>query len=445
MSDSSVKKLSQLLRTKESVIFELEKKLSRLTKKKSVLVEMMADNERLITAKLEVLGLRRHDDACRIYQALLEKTKADDVALLKYFNQPNFLKTQDCQKLLTTAKEIVKLDKGFFFTEAKAEFLLRANPPRQIMQALGYTDIESLLSQENIWEVFCALRFVEDRNWLNDVFFKPYQKLTSADFEEREIRVMVLPEKWLAIGQEFVGKKLHHLSHLKELGLVFIIPFSVNYPGAVLEVLTLILHYLHEVDFYSQLFKRASQTDNFGEQVVKLLQGQVTSEALPNKGKSFSWRIVQRYLAKDDATDPRLLEPHVNPETVHWHKAENDLALWAKIKPAIDLEFWQDLDFVGDFFLIPKGYACPLDGLDHRVINFPVTRQSLRDGFTEMLVSFDLIDNIISLGRQANVESKYLYHQQEALWNEIFIRYFSRDKLTDLIVENLGKGYIELR
>jgi len=94
--------------------------------------------------------------------------------------------------------------------------------------------------------------------------------------------------------------------------------------------------------------------------------------------------------------------------------------------------------------MMPKGYSCPLDGLDHRVINFPITRQSLREGFTEMLVSFDLIDNIISLSQQRAVESKYLYHQQEALWNEIFSRYVGRDKLEELILENLDKGYIEL-
>jgi len=443
MIDPVVKKISQLLRAKESVILNIEKKMRKVAQDKNALADILADNEKLIERCAANFGLARHPDACQIYQALINKTKECDQQLMSYFHQPNFLQAKDCQNVLNKAKEISRVSPGFFLKSAKAHELLRANPPRKILQALGYRDVEELLAKESIWEIFSALRFVEDRLWLNDVFFKPYQNLSPDDFEQREIQVIVLSDKWAKIGQEFVGKKLHHLSHLKELGLVFIIPFSATGDGAILEVLTLILHYLHEIDFYSRLFKRYSQTADFGKKLVQSLQGRVLGEFLAGRKKP-TWRIIQRYLAKEDATDPRLLEPHVNPEAIHWYRAEADLARWGKTEGGLGLEFWDDLDFVGDFFMIPKGYSCPLDGLDHRVINFPITRQSLREGFTEMLVSFDLIDNVVSLSKQCAVESKYLYHQQEALWNEIFIRYMGRDKLEELILENLDKGYIEL-
>ena len=42
-------------------------------------------------------------------------------------------------------------------------------------------------------------------------------------------------------------------------------------------------------------------------------------------------------------------------------------------------------------------------------------------------------------------EAKYPYHQQEALWNRIFVGYMGDgDKLENLIKENLLKGYIAL-
>jgi len=443
MSNLITKKISQLLRAKESVILDIEKKMRKVVKNKNALADVLVDNEKLISKCAVNFGLARYSDACRIYQALINKTKECDQQLMDYFHQPNFLQAKDCQNVLNKAKEISRVSPGFFLKPAKAQELLRINPPRKILQVLGCRDVEELLAKENVWEIFSALRFVEDRLWLNDVFFKPYQNLSPDDFEQREIQVIVLSDKWAKIGREFVGKKLHHLSHLKELGLVFVIPFSVMGDGAILEVLTLILHYLHEIDFYGRLFKRYSQTVDFGKKLIESLQGQVLSESLAGRRKP-TWRIIQRYLAKEDATDPRLLEPHVNPEAIHWYKAEADLARWGKTEDGLGLEFWDDLDFVGDFFMMPKGYSCPLDGLDHRVINFPITRQSLREGFTEMLVSFDLIDNIISLSQQRAVESKYLYHQQEALWNEIFSRYVGRDKLEELILENLDKGYIEL-
>ena len=75
--------------------------------------------------------------------------------------------------------------------------------------------------------------------------------------------------------------------------------------------------------------------------------------------------IIQRYLAKDDENDHRLFLPHVNPEALHWDRAETALA---KIE---GLDFWKDLDLVGDFFRIETG--------------------------GEILVSFNLVDTIMSL------------------------------------------------
>jgi hypothetical protein len=39
---------------------------------------------------------------------------------------------------------------------------------------------------------------------------------------------------------------------------------------------------------------------------------------------------------------------------------------------------------------------------------------------------------------------KYLYHQQEALWNKIFAEYFGEEKMEEIIKSNLLKGYVEI-
>jgi len=62
----------------------------------------------------------------------------------------------------------------------------------------------------------------------------------------------------------------------------------------------------------------------------------------------------------------------------------------------------------------------------------------------ETLISFDLFDNGISLLRQAGFQSKYLYHQQEALWNKVFSEYMGEGTMDKLMMENLDKGYITL-
>jgi hypothetical protein len=138
-------------------------------------------------------------------------------------------------------------------------------------------------------------------------------------------------------------------------------------------------------------------------------------------GTKIVWRIVQQYLAKDDPNDFRLIEPHVNPEADHWYRAEEDLGRVSRmLEPEggrINLGFWTGLDFVGDFFV---------DSMGH-----------------EQLVSFDLIDLTMTLVKKG--QSKYLYHQQEALWNKLFVEYMGREKMDQLIEENIISGFIELK
>ena len=205
------------------------------------------------------------------------------------------------------------------------------------------------------------------------------------------------------------------------MGVVFILPMTDHANGENFRLFSLSLHYLNELSFYSKLIKRYSESDNFGEKLISLLQGNVAES---RKGlKDDDWMIVQRYLAKTDKQDPRLLAPHINPEVIHWKKAERILAQFGKEFPEIEMGFWEDLfwqdfDWIGDFY------------------------HSEKEG--EILVSFDLVDNIMSLVQEKEL-IKYLYHQQEALWNRIFEGYVGGDKeLEEMTLDNIYKGYIRV-
>jgi len=102
------------------------------------------------------------------------------------------------------------------------------------------------------------LRFVEDEEWLNTVFFKQYEGLGADDFEERPVIVKPLSSKWIKATAHFVDKKFHNVSHLKELGVIFIIPVSFGVRGEITRLFGLLSHYFHEVYFYSELFRMLS-------------------------------------------------------------------------------------------------------------------------------------------------------------------------------------------
>ena len=411
-------KLAKILRTTTEVILDMEEKMERSTGNKGILEGVIKENDETVKGKLEKLGLKKDSSAEEVLEALLKKTEYNDKALFKLFKSPEFTTTSGCRILIGATAELVGKTSGFFLKKEKAEELLRKNPPQNIIKTLGYSGIDELLEKENLLEVFSALRFAEDPSWLNNVFFKPYESLTKEDFEERKIEVNVLSEKWLKVGKEFIGHKLHHISHLKELGVVFVIPFEERYIGATIEVFTLVLHYFHEVDFYSKLFKKYSGEENFTQKALSALRGDVGGLPLPDE-RVVTWRIIQRYLAKDDPNDARLFEPHVNPEVIFWNKAKKNIAKLGDRFPELELGFWDGLDFESDYF-------------------------KKKANNEETLISFGLIDNVICLTRKSNVESKYIYHHHEALWNRIFEGYLGEKEMEELAIENFDKGYITL-
>jgi hypothetical protein len=287
------------------------------------------------------------------------------------------------------------------------------------MEFLGYDSVQKMLLNEDIFEIMSAIRFVEEKDWLNNVFFRQYENLTFDDFEERDIKVKALGEKWGAESKKFVLEKRHNISHLKELGIIFVIPVLLGISGEILRMFALILHYLNEIPFYSGIFKEiAGEQKTFAENLISLLRGDVP-ERRPAESEKSQWLVVQRYLAKDDENDWRLFVPHISPEALHWLKAEEYLSGAGSMLNHFgeELSFWKDIDWVGDYFKDESGM--------------------------DVLVSFDLVDTVMSLVKEKEME-KYLYHHQEALWNKIFMEYMGRNKLEEYSKKYLLKGWFEI-
>lgn len=410
---NSTEKLAKLLRTSERVILDLEQKMSKISGKRGIVDKIVKDNDEKIERMLKQLFPKSEKSfkAKDVFQALIEKAKQTDQLLSKHFNYSNSVE-QGNRNLIGAVKELTGQPAGFYLKKEKAAELLKLNPPENIISVLGYETIDDLLKKEDVFEIFCALRFAEDETWLNNVFFRPYRNLMKTDFERREIKIMVLSERWLDIGKRFLGEKLHHMSHLKELGIVFVIPIAQQAAGEVLYLFFMILHYLYEVDWHSRLFERYGRQSDFAGKLAETLKVEVSSAALPN-GKKISWRLAPKYLAKHNPDDPRLFEPRISSEARFYAKTGKAIAEFSQKFPELGLDFWLDSDAVGEWFELE-----------------------------ETLVSFDLFDNGISLLKRAGFESKYLYHQQEALWNKVFIEYLGEEELDKALTDNLEKGFI---
>ncbi len=413
----SFEKIAKILRADKDTIRLVGEKLGALTGKKDVITKLVEKNEAEIRSRLDFLGLGRQITTKEILDALISKIEADNDHLFKALDSPSATKSQDWQHVLEIALNIAGKPSGFFLKEEKAIEFLKNQPPLKIIEVLKYKNVDELIKNENLFEIFSALRFVEGNNWLNEVFFKQYENLKPDDFEKREVRVLALPERWAQIAQNFIKHKYHNISNLKELGLIYSIPLSLEISGETMRNFCLILHYFNEIKFYAELFEGfIKNADNFAKNIISLLRGDVIDE---DKGGENKWLIIQRYLAKDDENDWRLFKPHVNPEALHWEKAERMLVKTGEKLNSFsgDLAFWENLNWVGDYFKTESG--------------------------VDVLVSFNLIDTAMSLVKQKEF-IKYLYHHQESLWNKIFTEYFGEEKMEELMKENIIKGWFEI-
>src|SRR3989338_4243781 len=412
-------KLAKILRADKHVLYKVEDRLSHVTGKTGVIERIVEENEARVKEVLLTLGISRTANAKEVYDALISKIEADDNLIFNALGGRVCNSQKDCLNILKTVKKVSEINHGFFLKQEVAKQLLKKEPPKKVMEFLGYSSVDEMLAKENLLEIYSALRFLEGNEWLNGVFFKQYEKLTPNDFEERKVVTHALDEKWNEVTKKFVLKKWHNISHLKELGVVFVIPISLGFAGELLRMMSLVAHYLYEVPFYSAIFKKIAEVpETFSENLISLLRGDVMERHLPENERAL-FLVVQRYLAKDDENDWRLFVPRINPEALHWVRAEEDLVKMAGQINGFskELQFWHNLDWVGDYFKDEVG--------------------------NDVLVSFNLVDTVMSLVKQKELV-KYLYHHQEALWNKIFIEYFNREELEKFSKEYLLQGYFEV-
>ena len=417
MNSTSILELARILAVDPLVLSKLDDSMIEITGKKGVPDLIFNKNNQIIKDILQKINFKKdNNDAYYISGNLRETIFSHENKLKEFLNEiPD---GNIFEKAVNLAKKMVKVERGYFLKKENIKNILLANPPRHLLEYLGYDNIDSLIANEDLTECFSALRFIESDEWMHETFEKEYSKFTIDDFEERDIEIKILGEKWRKIAEKFVAKKHHNVSHLKEFGVIFLNPISENIPGKLLRDFLLFLHYFHEIEFYSKLFRKYAKIENFSDNLKSLLRGDV-KEIFTVENKD--WLIVQRYLSKENPKDPRLFLPRVNPESLHWLRGERDFGNYFKNTFYSDLSIWSDLSWVGGFFKINN---------------------------KEEFLSFDIEDNTMSAvsfiegqGRQF-----FAYHQREAMWTRLFSEYVGGEENTEkLLIDNFDKGVIKFK
>ncbi len=405
--------LSDLLDAEEPIFTQAIRQLEEVSGKTGADAKLIGDITSMAHDNLRTLGLNpAASTGEEIYYGLIGRVEQDIKRLTRIIGAEES-RSEDVRYLVPFMVEAANKAnfnrKVFVLRRDRAKDLLRQMPPKQLMDKLGYADIEEMFANEDFDEIYTALRFSEGPEWLTE-YNELFKQVTPEDYEERDLRIVIMDHnKYVDLASHFVQKKLHNVTHTKEMGIIVVVPMHTRkMRGLVLKTLPLLFHYMNEVKLYSTFFKLKSKKPNFGETVVNTL---IADPGMGSQmaGKNVHWRVVQRYLArhKEDSDISKVaFEPHVQPEDLHWRRAEE---LLYELDP--ELEFWKDRDYVA--------------------LNF--------DGFP---VAFNLFDVSFAYSNKADYEDRYAYHMRESLWNEIFIRYMGFKNLANQILEQLDNDMI---
>ena len=409
--------LSKILGVDPLLLENLDREMSKRLGGEGVLQRVVEENDKVINNTLNLLNSDLRS-AAHVRSVLRQTVLRHEEELLDFLDIVEG--RNEFEKAAVLASKIARVGSGYFLKKELAAEILKKRPPKNVLKYLGVATVEEALAKHDVAEIFSALRFIETNEWMHQTFDVAYSTFTSADFEERAIEVRVLGPEWREVAKRFIAKKHHNVSHLKEFGVIFLNPIRERIPGKFLRDFALLLHYFHEIEFYSKLFRRYSVGADFAEKFKALLRGDVPQiyELEPAE-----WLIVQRYLAKENPEDSRLFMPRVNPESLHWRRGEKDLALFNAPDAKLNLNLWADLDWVGNVF---ENGGTPPEGGE--------------------VVSFDLEDNAMTLvSFMEGEEQQYFnYHQREAMWTKIFSEYIGGDDNTEkLLIDNFDKGVIK--
>ena len=391
--------------------------LEHITGRKKVLEDFYEVSHEKVKEIFKYLNLESVT-AEELYSAVEKDVQTLNDRIFELLDKPVCIDDEGCKNLIGSVLALHPKRTGFFVKRKVAESLLKKNPPKNILAELNYQSVDEMLEKEDLFEVYAALRFMEEREWLNSTYITEYRKLTADDFEFRPIEIRVLDnKKWAKVTEKFLKKKLHPMSHLKELGVIFVIPSEKLHDILTIYLFAMASHYLDEVHLYSKYFKHYSEGADFGEKIVSAIRGDVPSVGASKDPNT--WLVIQRYLFKEDPKDPRLGVAHINPEALYHRGAAHTLLKLGKMIPDLNLTIWEHTN--------------------HLAVWLPNKKRR------QVLVNFNLMDSVMSLMANLRLEESYSYHFTETLWNKLFTLYFSPEKLEEEVIKHLLDGWFDIR
>jgi hypothetical protein len=353
--------------------------------------------------KLQQLGLDPKDTTAEeLYHVLQQRVQADDISLtrtLRTVAASHVSAEADvADGIIRTLEDLPDSRRCFALKNTVAKSIIKQLPPKKAMKVLGYRSLDSMLKHEQPVYIMAAAWLAEGSSWQHKLLDR-YKKLTTADFEQRNIQLLSLRNaRWRKLADSVVEDRRHNLLALREMGALLFLPLPNDVaPGTVTASLSLALHEINEIRAASTLLKLSQVKKDFGGVVQMIVrdepgfQSNLLDQTVP-------WHLIQRYYARiGDKIKEDMFEPYIELEDMAWQSVERTLS---NIEPG--LAFWHNSGHLG---LLHQG----------------------------KLVSLNIVDAALNCCNQLQFDQRMVQHFQRSLWHELLLRYLKRDTVEQVI------------
>lgn len=396
--------LAELSHTDPRLMSETVKRLEERAGLPGADIRLTADIHAQIHLKIRALGLDPHDTHPQeLFVSLQNLAATHEQFLLKKFNLPKAPATQELPLHVAFMFDRLRFNRRSWLLRPSAlRRLLNANPPKQLVKALGYRSVDSMIKREPVDVLLFLATKLEAQTWQQQ-FDKQLQKLTVIDFEERLLTARTLEhDRYLQVSHLITTRDHNFVYGLPLVGAIFLLPSkAAPRPGMVMLALMMAIKEATELQYAHSYLRHHQMEAGFTTKLAPVLRHRQLTTAQVS-GQLFDWRILHRHYGTEGVEGhPLLFQPHLQAEDLAYRRAEEVLY---RVEPA--LHFWHGTDYVG-----------------------------LKT--TTATVSFNLLDVLINMVNGVGLHQQHSGHLRQAVWDELLLRYMHSSAIENSVLSQL--------
>lgn len=350
-------------------------------------------------AGVKMLGLDPTDTISHeLYFALQERARQDNEWLENYLKISSKDNPEEVLKKVTkwVTKNSKMLD-AWVCKPALLKNILKKQPPKVLMKALGLRSVDSMLKRNTIAEVTTLAYELETADWTAK-FKQNFKKFKVGDFDVKKISFgIVETERAPKLAKAKLNITKIVLPNY-ETGSVILVPPKTRFPLDVLALTATLLESVSDIRRHSAYFRILSVRKDFGQQFYE-----VSSRGIIRASSNISeigWNSIHRHLVGNEDFMSQIEQPYITYEEF-------------SVQPALNLlgthdprfEFWRDLEYV--FF----------------------------HGRKEPVVSMNLIDVVSNATNRVPYRGAKNTYGKSRLWEELWARYLTHDNVAEEIID----------